>query len=193
MRSDFATAFAAAMNSVHTVIALVPFVTPVRTLPVDNPPLPADYDMLGALGRTLAIVPSAGLNDPNIDPVAVAIPDPPPLVGSLDVVAAIDDPLAPALNWKALDPTTGLPTIPVTRAFVVLSPIFNNAGWYRVAPTAPLTLRDVWFRWTNVTGLVSGTTRFGDELALFYNPLQIAASPLRDRLTWRWNGSTFVP
>jgi hypothetical protein len=44
-----------------------------------------------------------------------------------------------------------------------------------------------------VTGLVAGTTRFGDELAFVYNPLQIAASPLRDRLTWKWNGSVFVP
>ena len=44
----------------------------------------------------------------------------------------------------------------------------------------------------NVTGIIAGT-RFGDELALLYTPVQIAASPLRDRLTWRWNGQAFAP
>jgi hypothetical protein len=108
------------MNSVHGVgaipSALVPFITPVRALPVDNPPLPADYDMLGAIGRTLDIVPSAGLDDPNIDPVALAIPNP-PLASSLDVVVASNDPAVPASSWNAFDPATGLPTISVTRAF----------------------------------------------------------------------------
>lgn len=196
LRSDFATPFAAAMNTVHAASALVPFVTPSRTLPPDNPPLAADYDMLDALGRTLAIVPSAGLVDAAADPVAVAIPNPAPVAAALDVMAAITDPAAPTSNWDAttFDPAAGLQTTTVTRAFLPLSPIFNAAGWYRLAPPPPAPpLETFWFRWINVTGLVAGTTRFGDELALLYDPLQIAASPLRDRLTWKWNGSAFAP
>ena len=91
MRSDFATPFATAMNTVHTTAgqpAFVPFVTPPRTLPVDNPPLPADYDMLSPLGRSLDIVPAVGLVDANVDAVAFAIPNPAAPGDVTDVAAA---------------------------------------------------------------------------------------------------------
>ena len=100
-----------------------------------------------------------------------------------------------ASDWDAriYDAALGLHTQPmVHRAFLPLSPIFNAAGWYRFTPLTPTMLQAYWFRWTNDTGLIAGT-RFGDELALLYTPVQIAASPLRDRLTWTWSGQTFAP
>ena len=48
-------------------------------------------------------------------------------------------------------------------------------------------------RLINVTGLVRGQTRLGDELLLLYSRPTVMASALAGMLSWVWNGTTFVP
>jgi hypothetical protein len=45
----------------------------------------------------------------------------------------------------------------------------------------------------NVTGPVAGSSRYGEELKLLYTPDEIAASSVRDRLHWTWDGEKFAP
>ena len=59
-------------------------------------------------------------------------------------------------------------------------------------PPSSLTSGGSWAHWTNITGLVAGSSQFGDELKLIYTPDQIAASSLRDRLHWVWDGAKFA-
>ena len=60
--------------------------------------------------------------------------------------------------------------------------------------TADRTAADVaWARLTNITGLVAGTTKLGDELGLLYTPSLIAASAFAPALGYTWDGSNFVP
>jgi hypothetical protein len=50
-----------------------------------------------------------------------------------------------------------------------------------------------WALWKNITGLVAGSTTFGDELEMLYSTGAIAASEVRSALDWVWNGSKFEP
>jgi hypothetical protein len=45
----------------------------------------------------------------------------------------------------------------------------------------------------NVTGLVAGSTKLGDELSLLYRPEQIVNSVFAPMMSWTWDGTTFVP
>src|SRR5438477_7955363 len=70
IRSDFADAFAAAVQTIHDRGCALP-VQPRRLLLPDTTSTPSADDMLAAVGRTLDLVPSAALNDPDSDPLAV--------------------------------------------------------------------------------------------------------------------------
>jgi hypothetical protein len=80
------------------------------------------------------------------------------------------------------------------RTYLALTPILNAAGWYQPAPSDPVSLEAPgnWAHWTNITGLVAGVTRYGEELGLCYTQVEIAGSALRDRLHWIWNGNEFT-
>jgi hypothetical protein len=68
------------------------------------------------------------------------------------------------------------------------------AGFYQsVPPPQPANVSAVdWARFTNVTGLVAGVTRLGDELSLLYATNEVAASVFAGQLHWKWNGTAFA-
>jgi hypothetical protein len=83
----------------------------------------------------------------------------------------------------------------VTDAFVDLDPVLAAGGWHRAQPlAAPATAADAkgWNTWTNVTGLVAGTSTVGAELRLLYSAGQIAASSVRELQDLVWDGADFV-
>ena len=83
---------------------------------------------------------------------------------------------------------------PYPGSYVPLTPILNGAGWYQPTLSAPVSLAQpgASMHWTNITGLVANTSRFGDELALMRSSGEIGQSILRERLDWVWDGTTFV-
>ena len=96
-------------------------------------------------------------------------------------------------SWKCTTASCARDT--GTRKLLPLTPILNAAGWYQpdaIVPPSSLTSGGNWAHWTNITGLVAGSSQFGDELKLIYTPDQIAASSLRDRLHWVWDGAKFA-
>lgn len=197
VRSDFAEPLAAALAGLHDLGANLPILATDALLPPLGAPPPTD--LLPYLGRVLTLVPSAALADPATDPLAVGQLGG---AGPQLVVARQLDATAPqaasvasrAWSLWACDATTCSQGT-VTDAFVEVSPILAAAGWTQPAPLQqPVSTIDArgWNRWTNVTGLVAGVSRFGDELRLFAGPGQIAASSVRERQDWVWDGTTFV-
>ena len=51
---------------------------------------------------------------------------------------------------------------------------------------------NAWAAFTNITGLVSGVTKLGDELSLLYNAETIANSAFAAIAGWLWNGTAFA-
>jgi hypothetical protein len=198
LRSDLLGPFEAARTELHELGCALPVLSPVRALPPAGPlapPPPAD--LLPFLGRTLDLVPSAALIDPDVDPLALASLG----AGALEVVARQLDAAAPrasevtAASWTAWSCTaTACTSDQQSRTYVPLKPILNAAGWFQPTPSAPTSLvaPGGWARWQNVTGLVAGMTTLGSELMLLYTSAAIPASTLRDRLDWRWDGTAFA-
>jgi hypothetical protein len=199
IRSDFADAFAAAVLTIHDRGCAVP-VQPRRLLLPDAASTPSADEMLVAAGRTLDLVPSAALADPDADPIVVGRRD-----GTTDpdqVCARQLDASAPHAgdvtdaswaSWKCT--TSSCARVRGNRKLLPLTPILNAAGWYQpavIVPPSSLASGGTWAHWTNVTGLVAGSSLYGEELRLLYTPDQIAASSLRDRLHWVWDGTTFA-
>jgi hypothetical protein len=199
VRSDFAGPFDAMRTVIHDLGARLPLLAADALLPPHIPNGAPPTDLLPYLGRALSLMPRAALVDPANDPLAV---------GQLDgsgpqlVLARQLDATAPQAGnvnsadwalWTCDDTACSQST--VTGSFVDLAPVLSAAGW--TGPTtlaAPASLDDDkgWNRWTNVTGLVPGRTRFGDELRLLYSLGQIAASSVRERQDWVWDGTAFV-
>jgi hypothetical protein len=195
IRSDFLPAFESALAQIHAVGCSLPLLSARRPLPaVLTAPAPS---LLAYVGRGLELMPTAALVDPDADPLALARLT---AGGPLQVVAR-EDPASPqagtlaAQDWTAwtCDPAACTESAAM-RTYLPLQPILNGAGWYQPAPNAPTTLSQPggWATWTNVTGLVPGVTTLGEELRLLYHEPAIVASSLRDRLAWRWDGTTFA-
>jgi len=199
MRSDFAAAFPAASKEIHDRGCTLPILSSVRTLSqIAGAASPASIDFLNALGRTLELMPTIALADPDADALALARltagGDQQVVARQLDTTApkASEVPSASWIAWKC-DATACTETT-ADRTYLPLIPILKTAGWYQSAvPEVPasLTKPGNWFRWTNITGLVPGVTRFGDELRLLYTEAEIVASSLREHLEKIWDGSTF--
>lgn len=204
VRSDFAGPFDAAVATLHglgatlpvlAVDAPLPPLSPASASPSSAPPV----DLLAVLGRRLTLVPSAALVDPTVDPLAVG-----QLAGSgpqLSLARQVDSaaPQAGSVTSAAYAlwtcDATSCTQSTVTDAFVDLDPVLGAAGWHRGAPlTAPVSLSDAkdWNTWTNITGLVAGTSTVGAELRLMYSPGQIAASSVRELQDHVWDGTAFV-
>lgn len=81
------------------------------------------------------------------------------------------------------------------RRYLEVAPVFAAAGWIHpepfVAPTN-LSQRSTRSEFVNVTGLVTGETTLGEELALLYSPSAIARSALSAFTSRVWDGSEFV-
>ena len=196
IRNDFMAPLDAALAWVHERGAVLPILSTSAPLPPASVAPATPDDLLPYLGRVLQIVPSAALANPATDPIAVGSQ----AAGPVSVVARQLDAAAPSAGsvpsaaWDLFTCTTTACTQgSVTDRYLPLTQPLNDAGWYQAVLTAPTALGDhAWSRWTNTTGLVPGTTRFGDELGLIYSAGGISQSSLRDRLDWTWDGTGFI-
>ena len=197
VRSDFVGAVKAAIAGVHHYGATVPFASPpVLQLPSGAPGATPPADVLKYLGRELNLAPAAALAAPATDPLAIVRSGGPsaPWQLAARVLTATSATVAPA-DYDAIQCTpTSKSTVTLTQARLVpLGPALAAAGFY---PASPLPIpanstQTAWATFTNVTGLVAGSTRLGDELSLLYSPDTVASSVFASILDWVWNGSTF--
>lgn len=198
VRSDFAAAVQAALLQIHQRGCALPVFTPQRALPPPVAGVAPPDDVLPIIGRTLDIVPSTALTDPDADAVVLARKGGDPFAVALRVLSA-GAPIAVAADaWDALkcgaSSCTVVPPPAAGRAYAPLAPILSSAGFYPAAPgdQPANNTETAWARFVNVTGLVAGTTTLGDELALVYSSDDIAGSSVADRVSWIWNGTAFV-
>ncbi len=198
IRSDMLDAFQSARQALHNLGCMLPLLTPPRMLPLALPGMQPPDDVLSLLGRTLDVVPATALADPDNDALAVArFPSSP--AGSFQLVAReLDGATLVAENtWEVqkCDAISCTVLAAAPHRYQPLAPLLSLAGWYPPQTTAlPTTLTNQGnlTRFFNVTGLVNGVTRLGDELSLLYPQSMIVTSSLTTRLTWVWNGTTFA-
>jgi hypothetical protein len=196
VRSDFEAALLAALKVLHDQGCALPLLTPARGLPAAVDGSPPPNDALPFLGRSLNVVPAAALADPDADPIALARQggDPYQLVARVIAPGTV---AVAAASWDALKcDTASCTTVPAPaagRQYITLAPVLAAAGFYAYAPLPqPASAHDhAWSRLTNVTGLVEGTTRLGDELSLLYATGEVAVSAFATRLNWVWDGTSF--
>jgi hypothetical protein len=198
IRNDFAAGLDAALRTLHDLGTQLPVLAGDGLLPPLSEAAPPT-DLLAFLGRRLSLVPSAALTDPTTDLLAVG------QLGGAGATLALArqvDPAAPqagtvaaaAYSLWTCDAVACTQAV-VNGTYVDLDPVLAVAGWHRAAPlSAPASLGDSkgWNTWQNVTGLVAGESTFGAELRLLYSLGQIAASSVRERQDWVWDGTTFV-
>jgi hypothetical protein len=204
VRSDFVGPVQNALSILHTYGATLPLVSPpVLTLPNGGTGTTPPTDILFYLGRTLVIAPTAALNNPAGDPVALLRP-----TGTTQGFALacniLNVPTAPIPASELVPPNedavqcsnTSQTVVQLAQAnFVLLAPILAAAGYYPASPfPVPANSTDLsWARLANTTGLVAGATQLGDELSLLYRQDQINNSVFAAMLNWTWNGTAFAP
>ncbi len=198
IRSDFAAALTAALQSVRAQGCLVPLAGGPSWLPSASMNGTSPADALPYLGRVLTVASAAACVDATTDALALVR-----LQGATEpfaLAARASGPAAATVPPKAYEAIqcTATACAPVTLAaatFVALAPVLATAGFYPPSPLpAPTTAADAaWARLTNVTGLVAGTTNLGDELSLLYAWSDIAQSVFADAVNWTWNGTAFAP
>ncbi len=197
VRNDFAPALDAALKTIHDAGCLLPILSPAAGLPPAQSGVTPPADLLPFLGRTLDLMPTAALADPDADALAVARLDGTTtlLVAARQIDATAPNagsvPLQKWVAWKCDANACAEST--ADRKYLPLAPILNAAGWYQAPIVAPARLASPgnWSRWTNVTGLIAGASRFGDELNQRFARAEIAASVLRDALDRVWDGAVF--
>jgi hypothetical protein len=198
VRSDFIGAMQVALKQLHTFNATMPFAGPASlTLPAGGPSSTLPADPLLYLGRVLTLAPSAAMQAPGTDPLVIARKA--GSVGNFDLWANVLSPggvAVPPDNYEALQIAgAAINKVALNNASLVkLAPLLANAGFYPASPLpAPTSPTDIaWTRLANTTGLVAGTTKLGDELALLYTPSLIAASAFAAALGYTWDGANFV-
>ncbi len=197
MRNDFAPAFDAGLKVIHAAGCALPILSPAHGLPAAGHGIAPPADLLVFLGRTLNLMPTAALNDPDADPLAVAHVG----AASLEVVARQLDATAPnaaavtAQSWSAFKcDANACAETAASRKYLSLTPVLNAAGWYqKPAIIAPVKFSQpgAWNHWINITGLIPNVTTFGSEMSQRVTPGELAGSSLRDALTWVWDGTMF--
>lgn len=200
MRSDFLLAFDTLLANLTTQGAAMPVLTPLRALPpAGSVPIIDTAAQLDLIGRRLTLAPTAALRDEATDPLSLSRPT---AGGAVEVVARVIDATAPDAgtiadaDWTSwVCDATQCSEVETADARIALTPLLNTAGWHQAtAPENPVSLSEAgsWNIWRNITGLVPGTTRFGDELSLLYRADQIINSPVSDMLDLVWDGSGFA-
>jgi len=201
VRADFHAPLVAALAALRAAGCALPLRAPRAVLPASQPGAgPGGLDdgvVLAALGRAMSVFPGTVLVDPETDPLAVARPAadagaPLQLVareldGSGSVAAGDWVALRASATATAADPAA-------QRRYLPLAPVLGAAGWVHPAPLQPpanRTQRGTLVEWVNLTGLVAGETRLGEELALLFTPAQVARSALAPFIDWRWDGARF--
>jgi hypothetical protein len=198
VRSDFIGAMQVALKQLHTFNATMPCAGPASlTLPAGGPSSTLPADPLLYLGRVLTLAPSAAMQAPGTDPLIIARKA--GSVGNFDLwanVLSLGGVAVPPDNYEALQIAgAAINKVALNNANLVkLAPLLANAGFYPASPLpAPTSPTDIaWTRLANTTGLVAGTTKLGDELALLYTPSLIAASAFAAALGYTWDGANFV-
>lgn len=197
VRSDFNGPVQAAINALHQRGCALPFAgRPAVTLPPAMPGVLPPTDVMPYLGRTLDLAVAAALVDPSTDALvlirAQGSGDPFQIAarvlvpGAVPVAAGIFDALQCNLTFCSV--------VQVSGQYVPLRPFLAAAGFYPANPLPPpvsITSTD-WARFTNITGLVPGVTKLGDELSLLYNWSTINHSVFAGVLQWVWNGTSFA-
>ncbi|MFD1611146.1 hypothetical protein ACFSCW_04950 [Sphingomonas tabacisoli] len=197
IRSDFAPALDEALAAIRNLGGTLPLLSPARALPTAGPGVQPPDDLLAVTGRVLEIVPATALADPANDPIALGASG----AGAPQVLARQVNSAAPGAGtiasaswnlWACTD--TGCSQQAVTGLYIPVAPHLEAAGWHQDPLPAPTSLTDQggWQRWTNISGLVAGRSRLGDELLLLYPSEDIARSSLATILDYRWNGATFA-
>jgi hypothetical protein len=198
VRSDFSSALQIALGALHQQGCTLPIAgLPAITLPPATPGAPPPADALPYLGRTLDLATAAALVNPQADPLALVRAR-----GTGDlfqiaakVLAAGTTAVAPA-DYDALQCTaSSCSVVAISQGqYVLVAPLLAMAGFYPSAPLPqPTSLTSAgWARLTNITGLVPGVTKLGDELSLLYNWGLINHSTFASALHWTWNGKTFT-
>jgi hypothetical protein len=197
VRSDFVSAVKGALAAVHQYGATIPFASPpVLQLPVGMPGATPPADILRFLGRELSLAPAAALAAPKTDPLAIVraagSADPWQLAANVLTAASVT---VPPANYDAIQCTpTSSSIVTLTAASLIpLGPVLAGAGFY---PASPLPVpanstQAAWATLTNITGLIAGVTRLGDELSLLYSAETIAGSAFASVVDWVWNGTAF--
>lgn len=196
IRSDLIDPLRAAIKSLHDQGCLLPFLSGPSSLPLAGANAQPPADPLPYVGRVLVLAPATALVDPTTDVLVLARPQgsTSPFEIAAQVVIAGGTPV-PAANYEAIQCTTACATVALPAASLVfIAPILANAGFYPTSPVPqPTSSTDAaWARLTNLTGLVAGVTKLGDELALLYPWNTIANSVFAGILGWVWDGSKFT-
>lgn len=199
MRSDFVAAFEAALAQVAASGGALPVLTPLRTLPPLSVSVAPGLAQLELIGRRLILAPTAALSDPAQDPLSVSRPA---AGGAFSVRALVLDAAAPAApgiaaaDWTSWQCTSeACEEVETNDARFEISPMLNSAGWVQPDPISdPVTMTDPgnWANWINITGLVPGSSIFGDEISALYTTGQVLQSTVRDMMTLVWDGDAFV-
>jgi hypothetical protein len=200
VRSDFSAAFLSAVSSLHAQGATLPCAGPTTlALPPGGPGAVMPSDLLLYTGRVLMLAGSAALSTtPTTDPLALVKPtgNAPPFAIAANVLSSGTTVVTPG-SYEVLQVSGGsvTTTANITMTLVLLAPVLASVGFYPASPlpTPANTIDFGWTRLTNITGLVTGTTVYGDELALLYPPSAVATSALAPVLGYRWNGTIFAP
>lgn len=197
VRSDFLNALQAGLTSLHNQGCQLPLQANLYPLPSSASGAQPPDDALPYLGRTLDVVAATALNDPATDPLALAR-----AAGTSDpfqLVARVLNPGSVAVtpaNWDAqkCDATQCTPVTINNGTYVPIAPVLAGAGFYQPSPPPqPASNTSTsWAHFTNITGLVTGVTKLGDELSLLYNVSDIASSVFASSLSRVWNGTKFA-
>lgn len=197
IRSDFFASLQAALKTLHDQGATLPLMSSAAVLPSGGAGATPPADLLPYLGRTLDLAAGAALVDPVTDPLALVR-----VAGSGAAFEAAARVLAPGtvavtpVNLDALqcNATSCTPQTLTGASFVMLNPVLAAAGFYPAAPLpqpANNKAGSGWNHFTNVTGLISGVTKLGDELSLLYSPGALNGSSFATMLGWVWDGQKF--
>ncbi|HEX7664044.1 MAG TPA: hypothetical protein VF407_06035 [Polyangiaceae bacterium] len=200
VRSDFIAGVQAAQKAMHQLGAFLPFSGPTTiTLPPNAPGAPPPPDILLYCGRVLNLAAAAALSNPLADPLVIerapGSPASTPYEVAANVIAAAAV-AVPSGTYQVLTATsTTNQTAELVGSLVPVNPVMASAGFNLATPlpAIPNTLSTAWTRLQNVTGLVAGTTKLGDELSLLYRPDALSNSVFASMMNWTWTGSAFAP
>jgi hypothetical protein len=168
----------------------------VLQLPIGMPGATPPADILSFLGRELSLAPAAALAAPKTDPLAIVraagTSDPWQLAANVLTATSVT---VPPANYGAIQCTpTASSIVTLTAASLIpLGPVLAGAGFYPASPlpVPPNSTQAAWATLTNITGLIAGVTRLGDELSLLYSAETIAGSAFASVVDWVWNGTAF--
>jgi len=195
IRSDFVGPLQGALKTARDLGCLVPLQGGPVALPTTGPASGPPIDPLPYLGRMIAFPSGSALVAPATDALVLARPATSTAEFAIAAVArGTGADRVTVAAYEALvctDKACSTVTLPAA-ALVPLGPLLASAGFYP-SGFRPTTSKDThWTRARNITGLVAGTTRLGDELDLLYPASAIAASVFAGAVDRVWDGSSFA-